>query len=165
MWVKRAECTRCSVSHALLPLFLLLRRLDPVDVIIPALTRAVTGVGMRTIASEIDVPHETARDWWRRYRVQAPGLAAGFGALTVSLGGEVPNLSAVPERAGLEALAVAWSAAQQRFGEGVVGLFEFATAVTGGKFLTTTTSPLGRWASPGLLMAPTPSTTSPRSPP
>ncbi len=165
MWVKRAECTACSVSHALLPAFLLVRRLDPVQVIVSALELAVVGLGLRRVAAQVEVPHETARDWWRRYREQAAGLTAGLSSLAVSLGREVPALSEHPTGSGLEALEVAWRAAQQRVGEGVVGRFEFASLVTGGGFLTTTTSPLGRWLRPGLLMVRTPSPPTSRSPP
>lgn len=165
VWIKRAECRACSVSHALLPAFLFVRRLDPVQVIVPALERAVAGMGLRRVAGEIAVPHETARDWWRRYREQAAALTAGWSALAVSLGREVPALSEHPTGSGMEALEEAWAAARERVGEGLVGRFEFASLVTGGGFLTTTTSPLGRWLGPGLLMVPTPFPPLSRSPP
>jgi anti-sigma factor RsiW len=114
---------------------------------------------MRPLARELGVPHETLRGWRRRYRARAPTLTAGLAALAVALGGPAPKLSAEPERAGLEALGAAWWQARRRFGESVAGVFEFASLVSGGELLSTTTSPpwagLGRTA----LMPPVPDQT------
>lgn len=155
-WVKRARCTSCLVSHALLPSFALVRRLDEVRVVVRALAGVVSGRGMRPLARELEVPHETLRGWRRRYRGRSPTLAAGFAALVVALGGVGPELSADPERAGLEALGAAWWQARRRFGDEVPAVFEFASVVSGGELLGTTTSPpwagLGRTA----LMPPVP---------
>jgi transposase-like protein len=155
-WVKRARCTGCGVSHALLPSFALVRRLDEVRVVGQALAGVVSGRGMRPLARELEVPYETLRGWRRRYRTRSPTLAAGFAALTVALGGTGPELSGEPERAGLEALGAAWWQARRRFGEAVPAVFEFASLVSGGELLGTTTSPpwagLGRTA----LMPPVP---------
>jgi hypothetical protein len=73
------------------------------------------------------VPHETLRGWRRRYRARAPTLAAGFAALAVALGGPAPCSAGEPERAGWEALGVAWWQARRRFGESVAGVFESAS--------------------------------------
>lgn len=155
-WVKRAKCTSCRVSHALLPSFALVRRLDEVRVVGRALAGVVSGRGMRPLARELEVPHETLRGWRRRYRGRSPTLAAGFAAWSVALGSVGPELSADPERAGLEALGAAWWQARRRFGEAVPAVFEFASVVSGGELLGTTTSPpwagLGRTA----LMPPVP---------
>jgi transposase-like protein len=155
-WVRRARCTSCVVSHALLPSFALVRRLDEVRVVGRALAGVVSGRGMRPLARELAVPHETLRGWRRRYRTRSPTLAAGFAALAVALGGMGPELSAQPERAALEALGAAWWQAQRRFGEEVPAVFEFASVVSGGELLGTTTSP--PWAGLGgtALMPPVP---------
>ena len=120
---------------------------------------------MRKVAAEHGLPYETARDWWRRYRSRALVLASGLSALTVAMGGEVPALSAAPERAGLQALDLAWEQAGRYVEGGRLGLFEFASAVTGGEFLATTTNP--PWAKLGrsVVMVPTPSPSRERSPP
>src|SRR5947199_43800 len=81
-----------------------------------------------------------ARDWRRRFRARAPVLAAGFSSLAVALGAAVPEVSATPEVAALEALAGAWDQARRRFGDSVPGPFDFASAVTGGSVLATTTT-------------------------
>ena len=117
---------------------------------------------MRPVASALGVPHETVRGWRRRYRARAPTLVAGFVALAVGLGAMVTELSGEPERAGLEALAMAWTQARQRLGERVVGVFEFASLVSGGELLTHTRPP---WAGLGgaALMPPVPVSPSQRS--
>ncbi|HEX6548638.1 MAG TPA: helix-turn-helix domain-containing protein [Candidatus Dormibacteraeota bacterium] len=155
-WVRRAKCTICGVSQALLPSFVLVRRLDGVGTIGRALAGTVSGRGMRPLAIELGVPHETLRGWLRRYRARAPALTAGFAALAVGLGAAAPQLSGAPERAGLEALGAAWWQARRRFGEVMPAVFEFANLVSGGELLGTTTSP--PWAGLGgtALMPPVP---------
>src|SRR6266542_104294 len=104
VWVARAKCRPCGVTHALLPSFLLLRRVDVVWVIGEALERVAAGVGVRPVAAGLGVPHTTVRDWWRRLGVRAPVLVAGLCALLVELGGLVDGLPGVAERAALAAL-------------------------------------------------------------
>lgn len=156
IWVRRARCPRCELSRTLLPSFLLGRRLDRVSVIGAALAAVASGRGTRPAASALGVPHETVRGWRRRYRARAPTLTAGFTALAVGLGAVVTELSGEPERAGLEALAMAWTQARRRLGERVVDVFEFASLVTGGELLGTNASP--PWAGLGgaALMPPVP---------
>ncbi|HKF74784.1 MAG TPA: hypothetical protein VKF59_01460 [Candidatus Dormibacteraeota bacterium] len=151
------------MSRTLLPSFLLVRRLDAVSVIGGALAALASGRGMRPVASALGVPHETVRGWRRRYRARAPTLAAGFTALAVGLGAVVTELSGEPERAGLEALAMAWTQARRRLGESVAEVLEFASLVTGGELLGTTASP--PWAGLGgaALMPPVPVSPSLRS--
>jgi hypothetical protein len=163
IWVRRARCPSCALSRALLPAFLLVRRLDPVTVIGSALAALASGRGTRAVASVLGVPHETLRGWRRRYRARAPTLVSGFTALAVGLGAAATELSGEPERAGLEALAMAWTQARRRLGEGVVEVFEFASLITGGELLSTTTSP--PWAGLGgaALMPPVPVSPSLRS--
>lgn len=97
IFIHRAKCKSCGVSHALIPSFVMKRRFDPVEVIGLALMRAAAGEGMRPIASSVAVPHSTARDWRRRFRARAPTLAAAFSAAVVELGAPVPDLSIDPE--------------------------------------------------------------------
>ena len=87
------------------------------------------------------------------------GVVTGPAALAVALGGPAPELCGEPERAGLEALGAAWWQARRRFGESVAGVFDFASLVSGGELLATTTSP--PWASLGAtaLMPPVPDQT------
>jgi transposase-like protein len=109
IWVRRATCRGCRVSHALLPAFVLARRLDAVEAIGAGLAWAVGGRGMRPIAAWLGVPHSTARDWRRRFRARAPTLAAGLAALAVELTGSVPALPIDCEAAALVALGAVWA--------------------------------------------------------
>jgi hypothetical protein len=145
IWVRRAKCRRCGVTHALIPTFLLRRRVDPVSVIGSALVRMVAGSGARSVAAAVGVPHGTVRDWRRRHRARAPALVAAFSRLLVELGGEVIGLAAGVEEAALEAQVSAWRQAARCGGElGTAGLWGFTSRVTGGGWLGTTTSP--SWA-------------------
>lgn len=156
IWVRRGKCRPCGISHALVPDFCLLGRLDEVAVIGAGVARALDGAGMRKVAGTADVPHTTARDWRRRHRVRAPMLVAGFSALTVALGGNAPVVSGNPERGAIEALGAAWGQARERFGETVVALWRFWSLVSGGTILARARNP--PWAGVGgwPLMPPEP---------
>jgi len=47
LWIRRTRCSRCRRSHALLPDFLLERRLDEVQVIGPALALSINELAHR----------------------------------------------------------------------------------------------------------------------
>ncbi|HWE67928.1 MAG TPA: DUF6431 domain-containing protein [Acidimicrobiales bacterium] len=147
IWIRRCRCRPCARSHALIPSFLLVRRVDPAAVIGAGLARSVWGLGLRSVAAALEVPHTTVRGWRWRFRARAPVLAAGFGSLAVALGGAALELSAHPEAAALEALAGAWDRARIRLGGSIPGPFGFASVVSGGALLATNTTP--PWA--GLL--------------
>ena len=140
--VRRAKCPACKVTHGLIPAFLLRRRLDPVNVIGGAVARMIAGSGARPVAEALGVPHTTVRGWRRRHRARAPALAVAVTRLLVELGGDAIGLGADVEKAALEALVVTWRQAARRGGElGTAGLWGFATRITGGDWLGTTTSP------------------------
>ena len=114
-----AGVRRCLRSHALLPDFLLERRLDAVEVIGHALALGiVSGLGMRALADRLGVPMTTAREWRRRFQLRAPALAAALVAVAVP-GSSRRLLSTDGEAAALEALGAAWQRARTRFGERV----------------------------------------------
>ena len=92
--VRRARCARCATSHALLPDFVLLGRLDGLEVVGSALEQIAAGAGTRQVAGHTGVPHTTVRGWRRRFAARAGMLTAGFLAATVALGDLVPRLVA-----------------------------------------------------------------------
>jgi len=139
IWVRRAKCVPCRVSHCLLPAFCLFRRLYGAEAIGPALEAIVDGALTREVAGASGSPYTTVRDWRRRHRDRAPVLAAGFAALAVELGGDAPELAAVPERAALAALEAAWATARSRYGTAVAARWRFWSVVSGGQALGTTT--------------------------
>ena len=156
IWVRRAKCRACAATHALLPAFCLLRRLDAVEVIGSGLVAGVNGTGMRSVALALDVPHTTVRGWWRRFRLRAPMVAAAFAALATSLGSVAPALSAEPARAAVEATGAAWAAARRLLGDRLPPPWRFASAVSGGELLGTTTHPPWSGGGGGRLMPPVP---------
>ena len=141
IFVCRGQCRPCRRSHALLPAFCLVGRLDAVEVIGAVLARVAAGWGVRTAAAEAGVPHTTARDWRRRHRARAPALAVGLVGLVATLGGPPLRLSAEPERAAVEAAGACWSAARRRFEERSPPLWRLCSLVTGGVALGTATNP------------------------
>ena len=158
LFIHRGRCQKCGTSQALLPSFLLRRRLDPVGAIGHALALGVGGLGMAKVAVQLGVPHSTARDWRRRHRARAPALVAGLAALRVELGDEVISLPGDPEQAALAALGAIWAPRQT-----VVRLWDLASLVSGGAWLGTNTTPL--WAALGdrRFMAPMPSNPAPEA--
>jgi len=143
MWIRRQRCSRCRHSHALLPDFLLERRLDEVQVIGQALALGLTsGLGMRPVAERLGVPMTTARDWRRRFRVNALVLATALVAVAVRLDPAPVLLSGTDhEHAALEALGAAWRRARSRFDARVPELWRFWSLISGGQALGTNRSP------------------------
>lgn len=156
IWVPRAKCVPCAVTHALLPAFCLLRRLDAVEVIGAGLEGGGAGRGKRSIAKILDVPHTTVRDWWRRFAERAAMIAAAAGAIAVSLGAPAPTLGAEPPRAALGALTAAHDAARRRLGRRVPTAWRYAALVSGGELLGTTTHPPWSVGGGRRLMPPVP---------
>ncbi len=143
LWIRRCRCSRCRRSHALLPDFLLERRLDDVAVIGQALALSIAGgLGIRPVAERLGVPMTTARDWRRRFRVHALVLATALVALAVHVDPAPVLLSGTDhERAALEALGANWQRARSRFGERVPGLWRLWSLISGGRALGTNRSP------------------------
>lgn len=161
LWVRRARCRRCGASHALVPSFCLVGRLDAVEVIGAALTAVVGKArGVRPAAEEADVPHTTARDWVRRFRRRAPLIGAAFAAVAVEVSGLAPSLAmppAVVEHA-LGAIGDAFAAVAARAGPALASLWCFVAVLTGGRLLATNTNPLSIVLGRRRLIVPVPDT-------
>jgi transposase-like protein len=143
VWIRRCRCSRCRRSHALLPDFLLERRLDEVRVIGQALALSIgSQVGMRPVAEQLGVPMTTARDWRRRLRVNALLMVTALVALAVRLDPAPVLLSETDhERTALEALGASWQRARMRFGQRVPELWRCWSLISGGRALGTNRSP------------------------
>ena len=63
VWLVRARCSPCGVSHALVPSFLLVGRLNVVDTIGGVLAAVASGRSVGRVAADVDVPFTTARGW------------------------------------------------------------------------------------------------------
>jgi hypothetical protein len=136
------RCSACRVSHALLPAFLLSGRLDVVETIASVLEEVTAGAGVRPAAGRVDVPHTTARDWWRRFGDRAERLAVAFAALAVELGGVTIRPSRRVEGWALAAMAAAWEAAAGLPGWAPIGPWRFVSASCGAMLIATNTNPL-----------------------
>ncbi len=156
IFVRRGQCRPCERSHALLPAFCLVGRLDAVEVIGFVLARVADGWGVRRAAAKVDVPHSTARDWRRRHRARAPALAVGLAGLAASLGSPPLRLSPVAERAAVEAAGACWTVARRRFEGRTPPLWRFWSLVTGGAALGTATNPPTTAAGGWVLMPSSP---------
>lgn len=105
VWVRRARCRACRTSHALVPSFCLLRRLDGVEVIIESVTAVAAGTGLRPVAAWAGVAHPTARGWWWRHRERARVAMGVVVLLAMSLGVALAVPVAVPEMVALMVLS------------------------------------------------------------
>jgi Domain of unknown function (DUF6431) len=140
IFIPRLRCRSCRVTHALLPAFVLAWRLDAAETV-GTVIAAVTGgeSGVRPAAQRAGVPDTTARGWVRRFTARAPALGVAFAALAVELGGEAVCPPADPGRFALAAVGAAFDAAAGLPGWLVVGMWRFASAVSGGRLITANT--------------------------
>jgi hypothetical protein len=78
----------------------------------------------------------------RRFGARAPELGVAFAALAVELGGEAIRPAADPGRFALAAISAAFDAASCLPGWLALGVWRFASAVSGGRLIAAnTTSP------------------------
>jgi len=136
IFVPRARCGRCRVTHALLPAFVLAWRLDAVESVGAVLAGVAAGVcGVRPAAARLGVPYTTARGWVRRFGARAPQLGVAFAALAVELGGEPAGPAVRGGRFALEAVIAAFGAASCLPGWLPLGIWRFASSVSGGSLI------------------------------
>ena len=136
IFIPRVRCRACGVTHALLPAFVLTRRLDAAEPVGAVIGQVAGGAcGVRRAAAAAGVPHTTARGWVRRFAARAGELAVSFSALAVELGGEVVRPLPDPLRAAVAAVGAAFTAAAGLPGWAVLGRWRFASAVTGGSLI------------------------------
>jgi hypothetical protein len=74
------------VTHVLLPVFVLVRRADTVEVIGAAIASRAAGAGVRTIAAGLGRPVETVRGWLRRLAGRLEPVRGWFTAVAVGVG-------------------------------------------------------------------------------
>lgn len=139
--VRRSRCRGCRVTHVLLPVRALARRLDLAEVIGRALLAKAAGQGHRAVAAGLGLPPTTVRGWLRRFAARAELVRSHFTRLAHELD---PSLGAISPRASpaadaLEALGVAAAAAVRRLGPAPV--WWFAAGASGGRLLAP--GPLG----------------------
>lgn len=122
-WVRprRARCPACGVTHVLLPVVCLLRRLYSAPVIMAALVlRATSGAGWRTIADEVGVPGSTVRGWVRRFSARSEMVRVFFTRAALATGIDMgpPGPAGSPVADALAAVGLLVAAITQRFSPG-----------------------------------------------
>ena len=141
LFVRRARCRACAVTHALLPAFALLKRLDGAETIGEAIEAVVGGrSGVRPVASALGVPHSTARGWLRRFAERSDEIALSFSALSIDLGAvEVSGARLGGPSSAVRALGRAFDAACSLPGWAALGCWRFCSVVGGGRLLAANT--------------------------
>jgi Domain of unknown function (DUF6431) len=140
IFVPRVRCGSCEKTHAVLPAFVLVGRLDVVESIGQVLAEVAGGrCGVRPPAARLGVPYTTARGWWRRFAAGAVRWAVALSALAVELGEAALTPVRSPTGWALAAVGAAWRAAAGLPGWVLVGLWRFISTVTGGKLIATNT--------------------------
>jgi hypothetical protein len=126
----------------LLPVVMLLRRVDLAEVIGAALLARAGQASLRQIAATLCVPLSTVRGWLGRFTQRAALIVGHFGRLAAWLdpSAVTPEPRGSPLVDAVEAIGVAAVAAARRLG-GHTGPFEFASGATGGRLLCNTGAP------------------------
>ena len=140
LFVRRARCRSCAVTHALLPAFALLKRLDATEMVGEAIETVLEGrSGVRPVARALGVPHTTVRGWLRRFTERSGELAMSFGALAIELGVVVPGSVLGGRQHAAAAISRAFDAACALPGWAVLGAWRFCSVVSGGRLLAANT--------------------------
>jgi transposase-like protein len=82
---RRAICAGCGRTHVLLPVIMLVRRADLVEVIGTALLARAAGMGQRSIAGLVGRARSTVRGWLVRFASRAAALRQAFTAVLVAV--------------------------------------------------------------------------------
>jgi hypothetical protein len=136
IFVPRLRCGPCRVTHALLPAFVLAWRLDVAETVGAVITEVASGAGgVRPAAARAGVPYTTARGWVRRFTARGLELGVAFAALAAELGGEVIRPAADAAGFALAAVTAAFDGACGLPGWFQLGLWRFASAVSGGSLI------------------------------
>lgn len=136
--VHRVRCPRCRAGHAVLPDFVVARRLDSADVIGAAVAATAGAPGAaRAAALLAAVPARTVRSWRARFTVISMPLAIGFSALAAERGWQPADLPCVtPAHTAVAAIGAAWHTTLTRYPASPLrGPWRFANAMCGGTLM------------------------------
>jgi len=136
--VHRVRCPRCRAGHAILPDFVVARRLDTAEVIGAAVAAAAGAPGAtRGSALLAGVPARTVRSWRARFTAISMPLAIGFSALAAGRGWQPVDLPrATPAHTAMAAIGAAWHTTLTRDPASPLrGPWRFANAMCGGALM------------------------------
>jgi hypothetical protein len=140
---RRSRCRSCLVTHVLLPVLALVRRLDLAAVIVEALVaRYLKGQSRAEVTRSAGASWDTVRGWLRRFERRADEIRAEFAALAhrwdADLGPIEPRATVALDA--VEAMGVAVAAAVRRFGP--MPPWALVAGASGGRLLANTSSPI-----------------------
>jgi hypothetical protein len=134
---RRAVCRGCRATHVLLPVGVLLRRADGVDVVGAAIVAKAAGLGARPVAVLVDRPLGTVRGWLRRFGCRVEAVRGWFTRLLCAVAAD----PVLPEPAGsvwadaVAAIGAAAVAVTARFAVTRVTVWQVVCAVSAGRLL------------------------------
>lgn len=139
IFVRRARCARCGTGEALLPDFVLRRRLDSTTAVGAAVLAHVRcDSGTETTDLYGGVPTRTVRSWRQRFSERANDLTIRFEALRAEWGtGGIPRYEPTPVAAAITSIGLLWQATQRRPASDVLPPWRLANVVVGGQLLGT----------------------------
>ncbi len=109
IFVHRAYCRACNRGEALIPDFLLARRLDSTATIGAAvLQNAGAALPENATGLYAEVPSRTLRSWRQRFAERADELAASLSAFCVARGGRLPRSAPTALARASEAIGAVW---------------------------------------------------------
>lgn len=140
---RRSRCSRCRVTHVLLPVLLLVRRADTAAVIGAALAARAAGQGYRRIAAALGRAPDTVRGWLRRFAVRVEEVRVVFTGWCRALDPDpvLPGPTGTAWGDALAAIDAAAAAVGVCFGSSAAGsvvrvpVWEVAVAVSVGRLL------------------------------
>lgn len=141
IWVRRVHCKHCGITPGLLPAFCLSRRLDEVEVIGVAIALMVAGRPVAAAAALLAVPRSTARGWISVFLQRAGAITALFAGLAIAQCSAAFDLPADAARAAVEAIGRAYDAARRRRSGNLLGVWRFASVVSGGALAASNKDP------------------------
>ncbi len=138
IFVRRARCEACGTGEALLPDFVLRRRLDSTV----AVGAAVLAAGGHPVTSEAaalydGVAARTVRSWCQRFAERADELTARFAALCVQWRGELPRDASTPVTRAITSIGAVWHASRRRPDHDVPPPWRLANVIVGGQLIST----------------------------
>lgn len=135
---RRTRCSGCGVTHVLLAVLALARRVDLAEVIGAALAAKAAGAGARRIAALLGRAPDTVRGWLRRFGSRAETVRVFFTVLLVGTGPDpvVPAAAGGPVADAVSAIVGAAAAVASRWPTlGAVSPWLAASAATNGRLL------------------------------
>ena len=141
IWIRRGRCPKCKATHALLPDFVHVRRLDTVETLGAEIELTAARVGTWKASERLSLPFSTVRDRRVRGRQRVPWMQQRLAALALTLGVAVAELPPRWAAALVTLLRAVWQRSRERLPAETAGLWRFWNEICSGRALGRNTSP------------------------